>query len=57
MNMWPNAQFMQAMGQGIGMQNQAGSQGAGLFGMGVDMANKAGVFDWAKSELGGLFGA
>lgn len=57
MNLFPNAQFLQQMGQAAGMQKQAGSQQSGLFGMGVDLAKQSGLFDWAGSQLGGLFGA
>ena len=57
MNLFPNAQMLSQMGQAAGMQNTAGNTGAGLFGYGVDLAKQAGVIDWAKGQLGGLFGA
>ena len=57
MNLFPNAQMLQQMGSAAGMQNTAGNTGAGLFGYGVDLAKQTGVIDWAKGQLGGLFGA
>ena len=57
MNLFPNAQMLQQLGQATGMQNTAGNTGAGLFGYGVDLAKQTGVLDWGMSQLGGLFGA